>query len=73
MKRIELLKAEAKEVSHVLDQLDKFDFLDILDEVNEILRTRKKLTYAVGSQEHLPSKESRWNVIQALLNILWTS
>ena len=49
----------SNEVCETLEEVNTIKFLDILDEVDEILRTRNKIIYAVGPQEHLPSKESR--------------
>ena len=61
---------EFDEICDVLKALESLPYLDILDEVDEILRTKNKLIYAIGSQEQLASKESRWNVLQGLLQIV---
>ena len=58
------------EVCKRLEELDSLKYLDVLDEVDEILRTKNKLIYAVGSQEQLPSRESRLNVLQGLLGVV---
>ena len=58
------------EVCKRLAELDSLKYLDVLDEVDEILRTKNKLIYAVGSQEQLPSRESRLNVLQGLLGVV---
>ena len=73
LKQVELLHKGAVEIFQRLQQLERFNFLDVLDEVDEILRTKNKLIYALGNQEQLPSKESRWNAMQALLGTLTTS
>ena len=73
LKFFELKQAGASEVCHVLKEIDSFKYLDILDEVDEILRTKNKLIYAIGSQEQLASKESRWNVLQGLLKVVGSS
>ena len=73
LKFFELKEAGASEVCHVLKEIDSFKYLDILDEVDEILRTKNKLIYAIGSQEQLASKESRWNVLQGLLKVVGSS
>ena len=69
----ELKQTGAPEVCQVLKEIDSFNYLDILDEVDEILRTKNKLIYAIGSQEQLTSKESRWNVLQGLLKVIGSS
>ena len=61
------------EICENLIKIDSLNYLDILDEVDEILRTKNKLIYAVGSQEHLPSKECRINVLQGLLRTVSSS
>ena len=73
LKFFELKQAGASEVCDVLKEIDSFKYLDILDEVDEILRTKNKLIYAIGSQEQLSSKESRWNVLQGLLKVIGCS
>ena len=73
LKFFELKQAGASEVCHILKEIDSFKYLDILDEVDEILRTKNKLIYAIGSQEQLTSKESRWNVLQGLLKVIGSS
>ena len=70
LKFFELKQAGASEVCHILKEIDSFKYLDILDEVDEILRAKNKLIYAIGSQEQLASKESRWNVLQGLLKVI---
>ena len=60
-------------VCRYLDRINSMKYVDVLDEVDEILRTKNKLIYAVGQQIKLPSKESRLNVMQALLGTISSS
>ena len=70
LKWYELKEKGADEICRKLDILDNLNYLDILDESDEILRIKTKLIYACGSQESLPSRESRCNVIEALLKVI---
>ena len=60
-------------ICRYLDRINSMKYVDVLDEVDEILRTKNKLIYAVGQQTKLPSKESRLNVMQALLGTISSS
>ena len=64
---------DRKHVCEKLKELDSLKFLDILDEVDELLRTKNKLIYAVGSQEKIPSIENRLSVLQGLLGVVASS
>ena len=64
---------ENDQICSSIRKISSFDYLDILDEVDEILRTKNKLIYAVGTQEALPSIESRVNVLQGLLDVCSSS
>ena len=61
---------EMGKICKTLEKIDSFQYVDVLDEVDEILRAQNKLIYAVGSQEQLSSRNSRINVLQALLDLV---
>ena len=61
---------ELAKVGKGLQSINSMEFLDILDEVDEIIRTSNKLVYAIGSQEQLPSRDCRVNVLQSLLMVI---
>ena len=64
---------DREHVCEKLKELDSLKFLDILDEVDEILRTKNKLIYAVGSQDKIPSIKNRLRVLQGLLGVVASS
>ena len=70
LKWYELKEKGEDDICEKLDILDNLNYLDILDESDEILRIKNKLIYACGSQESLPSRESRCNVMEALLKVI---
>ena len=64
---------ELTQVVEALQNINSMEFVDILDEVDEIIRTSNKLVYAFGSQEQLPSRDSRVNVLQGFLKVVATN
>ena len=63
------LTSEIKGLLELLD-LHRAHLIDIIDESDEILRHKYQLLYTIGSQQTIDAGERRWQVLQAILNLI---
>lgn len=66
------LKSIEKESVRISKILKEIQYLDIFDEVDDILRHKYQLIYAAGTACGLDHGATRWELIQAVLEIIGT-